>query len=96
MQEYLNKSKPGSDEPVDARLWSSELPEFKASPLTRADYEQVMACPNAFAPMQAEGMTGTREDRARRRALGRRRFRRLSQRSGSRSRRGGAGSLRDL
>jgi hypothetical protein len=57
MQEYLNANKPGSDEPADPHLWSSELPEFQASPLTRADHDQVMACLSAFTPIQAQGMT---------------------------------------
>lgn len=56
--EYLALPAPAEGKSTpDPRAWSTEIPELLASPLSRQDHEQVLACIHAIAPVQARGMT---------------------------------------
>jgi hypothetical protein len=43
--------------PPDERVWSTEIPELLARPLSREEHEQVLECVGAIAPIQARGMS---------------------------------------
>jgi len=58
IQEYraLTQSTPPESVP-DAQAWNTEIPELLASPLSRQEYDQVVACLRAMDPVQSPGMT---------------------------------------
>ena len=48
---------PKPESEPDPQEWNTEIPELLASPLSRKDYEQVVACLRAMDPVQRPGMT---------------------------------------
>jgi hypothetical protein len=58
IQQYRAVAQSPKPESVpDPQAWSTEIPELLASPLSREEYEQVVACLRAMDPLQSPGMT---------------------------------------
>jgi hypothetical protein len=58
IQEYFALGPVAEAAPLpDERVWSTEIPELLARPLSREEHEQVLECVRLVAPIQARGMS---------------------------------------